>query len=197
MVSKEARDARRREELIRTRKGRGRPPGLTPISRHNKRFESALWLTLRDHLKCSYVDAGRLAFVMLQLEPRFQVEELGHGYVAWQGACRIADDDFDRRYHDMQKTARILLARSKRYREHDDWLYWSQLALAVLLRAPFGSQAALFANLELHRLGWSDVLAGICKRIDQVPATTRPADPKLIKRFLRHASRRGLAVARN
>src|SRR5690242_21258495 len=94
-TSREGRDERRRRELISLRKRPGRPKGLTPVRMHPKRFEAVIWLTFRKRLGFSYVDAGRLTFLLLRADGPYDLLDVGNGYALWRGRNPFhkADED--------------------------------------------------------------------------------------------------------
>ena len=197
------RDERRKLELIRQRKGPGRPSGLTPVRFHSKRFEAVIWLSFRKMLRFSYVDAGRLTFVLLRHKGPFELLDVGHGYVNLRGQDPFSQSDEDplSRYNrDLKKTALELGKRSEGDADDKFWLDSSIAAFSALWIAAgqnHGKPAAVGMAL-LVNLGWPrDFLSGICERLATLPARATPASPSAVNTFERSARKHRLSVARN
>jgi hypothetical protein len=203
MAGREGRDERRRLELIRQRKRLGRRPGLTPVRRHPKRFEAVIWLSFRKALRFSYIDAGRLTFLLLRHKGPFELLDVGHGYALWRGQDPFSQHDEDplsRHYRDLKATALELVKRSEANADDRFWLNYSITTFAALWCAARQShdKPAAVGMALLIKLGWPrDFLLGICERLATLPTHATPAPPPLVEAFERSARKYRFSVAKN
>lgn len=194
MSTTKSRDERRREHFIQGRKKRGRPPGLTPVQKHPKRFEAVIWLTYRRCLHYGYGSAGGIAFCLLRFKPPFELFDVGHEYVRWSGRNPFAKDDADglrRLFHEYQKTADELIKRAQSDPEDARWLRWSTFSLFNLLLNRNESITRL--SLEaLSLMGWGEILVDLAQLINQLPAAPSPASTDVIQAFQKSMRRHPL-----
>lgn len=204
MAGRERADERRRLQLIAARKGPGRPPGLKPVRQHPKRFVAVIWLAFREKLHFSYVDAGRLTYLLLRHKGPFELLDVGHGYALWRGTDPFSQSDkgdpLARYYLELKKTALELVKRSERNTDDKLWLDYSIITFAALWHAAGQNQdqPAAVALALLIKFGWPrDFLLAISERLAALPAQAMPAPPSLVKAFERSARRHGLSAAKN
>jgi hypothetical protein len=200
MADRQRRDQRRRRALIDQQKKPGRPPGMTAVRLHPKRFEAVIWLVFRKKLGFGYSDAGRLSYLLLRHRGPFELFDAGHGYALWRG-----DDPFTSHaaephacfYRDLKKVALELLKRSDQDAADRLWLQESIESLACAWSAARRNHREIaYLGLEgLIELGWPrDFLFRIAERLAGLPAQAVAASPRLAEAFERLARKHRLAV---
>lgn len=190
--NRQARDERRRLELMRNRKKPGRPLGLTSVRHHSKRFETVIWITFRK-LGFQYRDAGGLTFLLFQGEGISDLLDVGQGYALWHARnpfSRYDDEGLPRHYHELQKTSDRLIERCRADVDDRLWLDSAIAAFGTVWEASrVGDGAAAETGLSLLRkLGWPDkLMAGMANRLAKLPAHSKRASTFDIESFWRSA----------
>src|SRR4051812_43409614 len=165
---------------MRNRKKPGRPPGLTSVRHHPKRFETVIWIAFR-RLGFRYRDAGGLTFLLLRGEGALDLLDVGQGYALWRIGnpfSRYDDEALPRHYHELQKTADRLIQRCHVDVNDRLWLDSSVTAFGTAWESSrIGDGAAGRVGFSLLRkLGWPDeLMAGMANRLANLPALIKPA----------------------